>query len=258
MIPARTASRVEIKRQLLSGADDPAGARRDPAGEGVEELRLAVAFGTGDPDDLAAVQREADRAERLPLQGIDDEHFVGLGRRRNRRRERRLERAADDPLDQLRFRGGRGVVGSLMPPVTKHGDPVGDLEHFRQPMADVDHTDAATLARQHGSVEGLDLLWAEGGGGLVEEQHLGFGHERLGHLEQLALGHRERAHRGVREQLEVEVEVGEDLARPLLPVPVARASLPGGVVEVVLHRLGVDRRAVLVGHRQAELARQRR
>ena len=145
-----------------------------------------------------------------------------------------------------------------MPPVTEHRDPVGDLEHFGQPMADVDHTDAAVLARHDGPVEGLDLFGAERGGGLVEEQHLGLGHERLGHLEQLALGHGERAHRGVGEQLEVEVEVGEDLARPLLPAPVARAPLAGRVVEVVLHRLGVDGRAVLVGHRQAELAGQRR
>ena len=92
-------------------------------------------------------------------------------------------------------------------------------------MADVDHTDTALLARQHRSVEGLDLVGAERGGGLVEEQHLGFGDERFGDLEQLALRHRERAHRGVREQLEVEVEVGENLACPPLPAPVARTSL---------------------------------
>ena len=144
-----------------------------------------------------------------------------------------------------------------MPPVTEHRDPVGNLEHFRQAVADIDHTDAAMLARQHGSVEGLDLLWAESGGGLVEEQHLRFGDERLGHLEQLTLGHRERTDRGVREQLEVEVEVGENPSSPLLPVPVGRTPIAGGVVEVVLDWLGVDRRAVLVGHRQAELARQR-
>ena len=141
--------------QLLPAADDPAGAGRCPPRERVEELRLAVALGPGDPDDLTAVQREADRAERLSLQGIDDEHFLGFGRRRTTWREHRLERAADDAFDELRFCRRRGVEGSLVLAVAEHRDPVCDLEHFGQPMADVDHTDAAPLARQDGAVERL-------------------------------------------------------------------------------------------------------
>ena len=92
------------QRQLLAGADDPAGPRRDPPRQAVEELRLAVALGAGDPHDLAGAQREAHRTEGLTLQGVDDEHVGGLDRRRRRRRERRLERASDDPLDQLAAR----------------------------------------------------------------------------------------------------------------------------------------------------------
>ena len=155
MIPASTASRVEIRVSSLPAARDPAGPRRGPPGERVEQLRLAVALGPGDPDDLTAVQREADRAERLPLQCIDDEHFLGFRRRRHPRREHRLERASDDAFDELRFGRRRGVEGSLVLAVAKHGDPVCDLEHFGQPMADVDHTDAAPLARQDGAVERL-------------------------------------------------------------------------------------------------------
>ena len=110
-----------------------------------------------------------------------------------------------------------------MLPVAEHRDPVGNLEHFGQPMADVDHTDTAPLARHDGAVERVDLIGAERCRGLVEEQDLGLVHECLGHLEQLALGHREGRHRGIGKQLQVEVELGEHLARPLLAAPVGRA-----------------------------------
>ena len=145
-----------------------------------------------------------------------------------------------------------------MSPVTEHRDPVGDLEHFRQPMADVDHTDAANLCTPGPSGgESRPRRDRARGGGLVEKEHFRFRHERFGHLEQLALRHRERAHRGIREQLEVQVEIREDPARPLLPAPIRRPSLSGDGIEVVLHGFGMNGRAVLVGHRQAELAGQR-
>ena len=51
----------------LAGAGDRA-VRRFDAGQGAEELDLAVALGAGDADDLAAVQLEVDRPEAAPEQ----------------------------------------------------------------------------------------------------------------------------------------------------------------------------------------------
>ena len=64
--------------------------------------------------------------------------------------------------------------------------------------------------------------------------------------------------RGVGEQLEVQVELRQHPSRPSLPPPVRRPLVGRGrQVEVVLDRLRQDQRRVLVGHRQAQLARLR-
>ena len=61
----------------------------------------------------------------------------------------------------------------------------------------------------------LHLVGPERGGGLVEQQHLGVGHERLGHLEELAVGQGEERRRRVGEELEIEVELGQHAAAPI-------------------------------------------
>ena len=126
-------------------------------------------------------------------------------------------------------------------------------------MADVDHTHAAAPASGDRPMKRIDLVGAQGRGGLVEEQHLRVGNERLRDLEELTVGEGEGPRRGVGEELEVEVELREEPARPLLPPPVRRALVRRGrQVEVVLHRLGQDQRGVLVRHRQAQLPGVRR
>ena len=66
------------QRQLLAVADHPSRFRRLAAGQAVEELRLPVAFGAGDPTISPASEREADRPERLPLEAVDHEHLARL------------------------------------------------------------------------------------------------------------------------------------------------------------------------------------
>ena len=247
------------QRQLLAVADDP------PAFGGWRPARQSKSCGWPLPSAPAIPtisplsQREADRPERLPLEAVDHEHLAGLAHLGGGRREGSLERAADDQLDELRLGRGLRVERALVPAVAKDRDAVGDLEHLRQAMAHVHHADAATPAGGDGPMQRLHLVRSQGGGRLVEQQHLRVGDERLGHLEELAVGQGEGPRRGVREQLEVEVELGQELPRPLLPPPERRSLVLGRrQVEVVLHRLGQDQRGVLVGHRQAQLPGQRR
>ena len=98
-------------------------------------------------------------------------------------------------------------------------------EHLGQAMAHVDDAHAGASGRRRRSMERLHLVRSQGRGRLVEQQHLRVGDERLGHLEELAVREGEGARRGVGEQLEVEVELGKDLARPPLPPPVRRAPI---------------------------------
>ena len=79
---------------------------------------------------------------------------------------------------------------------------------------------------------------AEGRGRLIEEQDLGIGDQRLGDFEKLSLGQTEETGWGVGEQLEVEIEVRQKLARPFLAAP-ERWPLVGWrrQIEVVLNRL---------------------
>lgn len=96
-------------------------------------------------------------------------------------------------------------------------------------------------------MQGFDLIGSECRRRLVEKQDPGLGDQRLRHLEQLPLGQGEEAGRSVGKQFDIQIELGENLPRPLLSAPVARPGLGGrGVVEVVLDRLGKDRRAILI------------
>ena len=126
-------------------------------------------------------------------------------------------------------------------------------------MAHVHHTDATTAAAGDGAVQGVHLVRPEGRGRLIEQQHLRIHDERLRHLEQLAVGQGEGTRRSVREQLEVEVELGQQLPRPPLPLPEPRSPILGRrQEEVVLHGFGQDQRGVLVRHGEAELPGLRR
>ena len=82
-------------------------------------------------------------------------------------------------------------MGALADTVAKHGDPVGDSEHLRQSVADVDDPDASPALVEHQRMEPLDILRPERGRRLVEEEHLRPGEQDLDDLEELPLGERQ-------------------------------------------------------------------
>jgi hypothetical protein len=75
--PGPTASWVETRRSSRpSQTTRPA--LGGAAGEAVEQLGLAVALGAGDAHVSPRCSVKADRAERLALEAVDDQHLPGL------------------------------------------------------------------------------------------------------------------------------------------------------------------------------------
>ena len=124
----------------LAGAAHRA-VRRLDAGEGAQELHLAVALGAGDADDLAAAELRSTGPNRRPRSWVTWSSTsslastVGVG-------EGVLERAADHQRDDVGLGHRVGVERALADAVAQDRDAVGDVEHLGEAVADVDDGDA--------------------------------------------------------------------------------------------------------------------
>ena len=108
----------------------------------------------------------------------------------------------------------------MLDAVAQHGDPVGDVEHFRQPVAHIDDADPLAALLEHELMEPRDVRRAERRRRLVEQQHARIGKQRLDDLEQLPLGERERRRRRIHR--DVELERRELVRRPPVDLPERR------------------------------------
>jgi hypothetical protein len=171
-------------------------------------------------------------ASRVKLTGPND---CPAGRRRRAPRdssrrgaggERRLERAADDQLHELRLGRGLRVERPLVPAVAKHRDAIGDLEHLRQAMAHV-HTPTPRGCTRRRSGAGRRPRPVPGPWSARRAAAPSVRDERLGHLEQLAVGEAEEPRRSVREQLEVRGRTRRGPSSPTLPLQNRRSRSSG-------------------------------
>ena len=96
--------------------------------------------------------------------------------------------------DALPVEAGHRSLGHH-PAEVEHGDPVGHLEDVVEVVGDHHHRQAVVAEAAHQVEDHPGLDHAQGGGGLVEEDHLGVPHHRLGDRHRLALPSRERGHR---------------------------------------------------------------
>ena len=147
-----------------------------------------------------------------------------LLRPRARRRLELVERLADDQGNQLLR------VGVGHPPfadersVAQDGDAVGDLEHFVEPVRNVDHADAARLQRPQRVEQPMHLVGRQRRRRLVENEHVGLDAERAGDRDERLLGAAEIAHAHGRRKRAV--DLGERGPRGRLGrVPVDEAAL---------------------------------
>ena len=240
--PARSALSGDFVFSGVAVAGGAAGRALD-AGKRAEELHLAVALGPRDPEDLALGDAEIDGAETLSAQLRDLEERLGLRAFPGSLGEGVLERPADHQGDERLLRHLGRFVGALADAVAQHGDPVGDPEHLRQAMADIDDADAGPASLEHERVQLRHLLRPERGRRLVEQKDLRPREQRLHHLEQLTLCERQRPGRD--RHRDVDLELRDLLRRPLVHAPERRLLRPGhGEIEVL-------------GNRQVEEVRER-
>src|SRR5262249_50643605 len=188
--------RGAVARRLARGSLD--------AGEGAQELRLSVALGAREADDLALLDLEVDRPEAVAAEPGHVEQDLrgpafGLALR-----EGELERPADHVRDERLLVHAGGVERALLDAVAEDAEAVGDLEDLREPVADVDDPDAGAAALVDERVQLLHLVRAERRRRLVEQQHLRPGEQRLDDLEELALCEREPADRRSYRQVDAE------------------------------------------------------
>ena len=114
--------------------------------------------------------------------------------------------------------GGR--EGADLAAVAQHRDPLGDLDHLIQPVADEDDGDALRLQPADRREQEVDLVPGQRRGRLVHEQDAGVGGEAAADRDDLALRHRQRADAGIERQMGI--EPGERRLRRLAHRPPRR------------------------------------
>ena len=247
-------------RDLLSLALELAALRREHARQQLRELRLPVAVHTGNADDLAPADAEADviEARVLGLLMIID---VLQGDDRSGLHVllfvlRLLQLAADHHVGQLL--PGDAVRVHCRDDLARaqDGDAVGDVQHLTHLVADKD--DGFSFADElfHDGEQTLDLDVRQRRGRLVQNQQLRAVVERLQDLHALL-----RADGDLRNQL-VQLHVQpvffrqrEDLLPPRLPVDKDTLGIPVAEDHVFKHGHRLDQHEVLMHHADAELDR---
>ena len=230
-----------------------AAGRPDRAGEGAEQLVLALSLERDDAGDLAVAEVERDVVEL----GADAQVADAEARRACRRPagvaaagERAARacsiRGAEHQLDDLLLGAGRHVDDADGLAVAQHGGAVAQRGDLDEAVRDEDDR-AAGLALAADDVEHpLGEVRRQRRGHLVEQQHVGLDGQRAREVEDAQHGERDVA-RGV-----AEVEVGNaELADPVEERLDRRAgeAKVGGDVEIG------DQRRLLVDRHQAGAAR---
>ena len=220
----------------------------------VDQLRLAVAVHPGEPDDLAAPDLERESPHLRDPAVVGHMQVVDLEQRRGRRRRALLHAqqhlAADhQPREALLGRTRSRQRLDLLA-AAQDGDPVGDLGHLVQLVADEDDRHALARQRPEDLEQLLRLLRREHRSRLVEDEDVGVPVERLQDLDPLLLADRDVL--DARGRVDPELERVGEIAHPLCGrVVVEQHLLAGRLVredDVLRHRHHRDQHEVLVHH----------
>ncbi len=151
--------------------------------------------------------------------GAQVPHLQHRRAQRGFRRAFRVDAAKVLPDHQPDDVGLRQAAGGQRPchraPLAHHRHPVGDGEHFLQPVRDEYQRAAGGTQPRHHVEQPLHLTGAERGGGFVEDNERGVHRQRLADFHQLALRHRQPVHLEIERKRGLLAETVEDAARAL-------------------------------------------
>ena len=180
------------------------------AEQGGHQLGAAGTHESGDAEDLALPEVEVHAFQDfagwiLRVQGVQarhlEEHLAGLALALG---EALGHLPADHQVHHLghgELGGGQGGHHAAVP---EHGNGVGGAEELFQLVADVEAGHALGLEGHQDLHELVHLGRRQGGGGLVQDQHLGVFRQRLGDLGHLHLAHPQILDQGVRRDVQLE------------------------------------------------------
>ena len=200
---------------------------------------------SGEPEHLATPDLEGDLFERsFPAERLDAEgDIAGLV---GHTAEEVGQLAPDHVADQRHLGDVADWLGRDVVAVAEHGDPVAELEHLVEAVADEEDRHARCRQLAHLAEEPVDLVRRKGGGRFVHDQDADLAGHRLGDLDRLLPGHGQlRRHRA---GVDVDVELAEDRPGPGVHVPPAHepAAVDLTHEDVLRHRQVREHQRVLV------------
>ena len=227
---------VQAAHREVLVADPDVPVEAGQAGEGTQQLLLAVAHDTGDPDDLAAVGGEGDVGEVVPRETTDRQHRLLTLWGKVFGREGVLQLPAHDHGQQLVVGDVGDEDGPAVAAVPEDRHAIGQFPDLREAVGDVDDRRARTRGGSDPLEEQLDRVLAEGGRRLVEDEKFRVQGERLGQLQEVLLRDAHAA------DAVLEVGGGTDVVEQRTH---GRRLVPGEVQELLRHG-----DSDVLGHRQ--------
>ncbi|MCY4665027.1 MAG: hypothetical protein OXC00_10205 [Acidimicrobiaceae bacterium] len=204
------------------------------AGEGAQELALALTLDARQSDDLALPGHKLGVPESVAAEPFHSQYLGPQVFGTQLGRESGLEPPPYDRIDDVVLGQVVRGVGQDQPPVSQYGDPIRDRLHLVDAMRDVHDRTVAAADLCDQAEQFLDAGGHEVLGRLVENKHGGFLGDRSCDRHHEALVGLEVADVGLRVDVRNGPPISKDRPRPLVLLAYGRATVFGGAEPHVL------------------------
>ena len=239
---------------IMSAKGDPAAGGLLQPGQGVDQIRLAVAVNACNTHDLPRTGGKGNILHRIVLgqAGGNAQMFHcqhGLSGPGRVLLHHQLHGAAHHHAAQFLLRGGGGVHRAYVAALAQHRHAVGYLHDLIELVRDEQNALAFPGQPPHDLHQLFDFLWSEHGGGLVKDKHLIIAVEHFENLHTLLHAHGDILDFGVQVHFQaVALAQGKHLFPRRLAAQEAQAGVLRSQDDVIQHGKDVDQLKMLMDH----------